>query len=382
MAGGIVGIGFGAAATTALAARLHSDPKRALSESAALGSATIGVSLLGAIALATLSGPIARITTGQAEFASHFATGAFLVVLNAIAFYQAGVLAGLSAFRPLAFAQATGGIVAITCVAVGIRLGQSHGALVGLSIGALATCFLLNREVQRSAPLWAFDWKQGAWRSRFAIWSMGLPSVLLLGLSGPADWWGLAALARQPDGLVEVGVYSAANQIGTLLRFAPLSVGIALQSHLAKQFSDGAIAHGRDSMKRAVLAICAGGVLVLAIATPLAPWIMRAYGPAYADRTEVLVALIAAGVAVALQVMVERSLLAIAGYRNTLTIGLTRSAIFVVVAPWAVTGGAAGLAVLRTVVSVVHAFALIWLWRRSIGTAMQASLSGDARIAA
>ncbi len=97
------------------------------------------------------------------------------------------------------------------------------------------------------------------------LWQFALPAFLASVLVGPVSWIASAILVNQPDGLVQVARFNAANQWRQAVLFVPTVIGRRLRYGVAaggglRGDSSGSEAHGVGCCGRGVLG--AGALIV------------------------------------------------------------------------------------------------------------------------
>ncbi len=222
-AGTLAQVAAGSTAGKFVAEHRTNDPRRAGRIIGLLAIVTVLMASFGAVVIA-FSAPWLSTTVLRAPaLASGLRVGAIFLFFFALNGYQQGVLWGLEAFAGLAKAGVASGLAAIVAVSVGAWFGGRDGAIIGLSVGAISRCIVhylvIRAETrQRGIPV-HFGFRtvdDGAILSRF-----GVPAALSGWFSWSMVWLSTSILVRQPGGYAEMGVYSAANSIRTLVLFLP-----------------------------------------------------------------------------------------------------------------------------------------------------------------
>jgi O-antigen/teichoic acid export membrane protein len=196
-------------------------------------------------------------------------------------------------------------------------------------------------------------------------------------------WAASASLARLPEGYIELGFFTAANNWRTAMAFLPSmlsSAAIPIFASLIVQ-RDGRRDRGLESYHLAnssLTWLLAGSIVVLS------PWIMRAYGPAYADRWQVLVVL-TLGAAIGMQGNTMGTVIQARGLMWTgLTINLVWAAVLLAVAFAARGYGALGLGIAypAAYLAIMPPTALLLAWLGLISPAIaRRALSAGAALA-
>lgn len=297
MVGVFAGLGVGLTATKHLAQFRHSEPARAgrvvgLSLLVAAGSGLVFCFLLRLLAPAISASILAAPhLTPVLQFAS------VLVLLNALLGAQTGALAGLEAFRSIAIANFVQGMLVFPLLIGGVWIGGLAGAVGGLAVAVAAGCavnqFLLLRECRKAGITVGYRPSRAEW-SLLASFSA---LVLLSGaMSIPVQWLATTILLNHPNGYVEIGAFSAANQWRSLIIFLPSILERSTLPILTDLNARGDISSYRKIL-RIHLLLSAGVAGAIAVPVGLAaPLVMSLYGVEFRPDWPVLSVL--AGVAV------------------------------------------------------------------------------------
>jgi O-antigen/teichoic acid export membrane protein len=283
MMAALAGGGLGLAATQNVAELRDRDPLRAGRALGLLTNVALAAGTLAGLACWVLARPLAAWLSEGPDLATALRTGAPLLVVGAFGSVVSGALAGLEAFRAaarLTLLEAILGLVLIP--SGGWLLGVSGAVGGGVAAALVALPFkvsVLSRHLRGAGIVVARCHTRAEWQalSRFAL------PALLLGFSAPPfEWLARVALAREPGGLAELGLFAAAFSWGNAVLFLPLQVsGAALP--ILTHTASAADRAGFSALLRS-LAIATAG-LGLAVALPLAVAagpIMASYGPGFA----------------------------------------------------------------------------------------------------
>jgi O-antigen/teichoic acid export membrane protein len=148
--------------------------------------------------------------------------GSGFLFFSAINGYQIGVLSGLEAYRSLAKAGCASGIIALIVISVGALAGGLNGSVLGLSVSALARCWIHNTalRVETKANGIGPEYK-GLSQERSIITRFALPASIAGYYSMPIIWMANSLLVRQPGGYSEMAIYASASYIRLLVLFMP-----------------------------------------------------------------------------------------------------------------------------------------------------------------
>jgi O-antigen/teichoic acid export membrane protein len=286
------GFGMGVTATKHVSEFRERDPERAgrimvLSSffTITMGSAITGVLIISAPWLATHSLHAPHLTT-------ELQIGSIILLISAINGAQTGALAGLEAFKMVAWVNFWVGLSSFPLFVCGAYFGGLRGTVWALAANTGINWFLnhlaLRRETRRFSIPFTLKHCFKEWP---VLWTFSLPAILSGIMVTPVMWLCSAILVNQPDGFGQMGVFDAANQWRAAILFIPAMIGqIALP-----MLSSLSGADNREKYIQVLkinLLLNGSAALVLALLVSLAaPWIMRSYGPGFASGDWILICL-------------------------------------------------------------------------------------------
>lgn len=240
------------------------------------------------------SEPMAAYFFGSQRFSADLAYCALFVVFSVIGGLQTGVLSGFQEFRLMARLSAIHAAVFLGASVAGILVAGIQGALLALVLAAFARFLLwgiaLRWVLRRAGIALRFV---GAWSQRRVIFRYALPSAIsgLFVYAVPSMC--MAILLMNTSGFGEVGLYSAAASIKTIVLILPnlfYSVGVSM---LNSQLGPRDLSGYRHIFWTNVA--LTGGVAIAAIVAVAAtgPWILRAFGRDFTDGYWLLLAVVA-----------------------------------------------------------------------------------------
>lgn len=200
-----------------------------------------------------------------------------------------GGLAGFEGFRAIARAGIVSGTLNMLFGALGARLFGLNGAVVGLAAGYLGQFIVLSFVLRVVARDHGVQIRlRGVWKERSIILRFAIPAAMN-GLSTmPAIWLANVWLARQPNGMSQVALYSAATSFRVMVMFVPLllnNVGLSIlnnQRGLGDSRRYARVFWVNFVMVISVAVLAAGGVAVLG------PLLLRIFGGNFDQGTAVL----------------------------------------------------------------------------------------------
>lgn len=233
---GIAQLATGYTATKYVAEFRSKDPDRAGRVIALCAAVSLATSCVAAIGLYAGAPWLAAISLKAPALTPALRLAAILVFFTVLIGYQLGTLAGLESYRVIAILALVTGVANLIAAGAGAHYWGLAGAIGGLGLGSavqwLAFRFATHAECAKAGiriPLQAF------WSERAMFLSFALPAALSGFSSMPALWLSNAFLARQPGGFAQMGLYTAALNLRTLVFFLPTLVNRVSMSLLNNQ---------------------------------------------------------------------------------------------------------------------------------------------------
>jgi len=157
---------------------------------------------------------------------------AAFVLFSVMNGYQIGALAGLESYKSISVYGAILGVAHLAICGLGAALWELHGALGGMAVSALIRWALYGRVLRREIDKHSIAiLRREGLKEREILHGFALPAALAGLTTMPAIWLGNAFLVQQPNGYAEMGIYSAATNLRTIVLFLPVlfnSVAISL----------------------------------------------------------------------------------------------------------------------------------------------------------
>ena len=303
--------------------------------------------LAGALLIFAGAGWMTRWLFGVSELETAVRMGTVFVFFSCLNGLQSGVLAGFEAYRDLALAGMVGGGFAVVAT-VGAAVGYGYeGAISSMALTAAARWVAHAGFVRR-----VVSGREGpcGWRDAMGefgvITHFALPAALSGFLLMPAVWLANAMLVKQPGGVEQFGVYSAAYTLRTLVLFVPGAVTGAAMSVLNSLRGAGAVAGFRRVFWISIVMAGTAAVVMALCLQFLASWLFGLFGRDFSGGNAVLPVLLVSGCLEAVALAVYQRLQA--SGRMWLSLGvviLPWQVVFLGVAWWLVPAlGARGLA--------------------------------------
>ncbi len=214
----------------------------------------------------------------------------FFVTLNG---YQAGALAGFEAFSVLAKINLIQALVSLTLIAVLTLYFGLTGSASALGLAALFNWMLhqmaIRREVGRQGIKIRYS---GIWQEKDVLLNFTFPAALSSIIGAATVWSCNAFLTRQPEGLTQMAIFSAANNFRSFILFVP-----GLVSHVASPILCNLLGEKRQSTysrlfwiniaASATAATLVAGTLIVA-----APYVLVLFGKGFREGESVAMVIV------------------------------------------------------------------------------------------
>lgn len=349
----LAGFGAGATATKHVAELRATDPMRASRILTLSSQLSMVTGLLSAGALALGATWLATRTLNAPDLASPLRIAAIGLFFSALLGADSGALAGLEAFRALAFATLYSGLLALPLSIVCVVLGGLKGAVWAQSVTVVLQWLVTRIALKKRVRELKLSLQQPGWTEELSlVWSFALPTLAAGLMVPPVNWLCGAFLVNQVGGYKEMGVFNAANQWYSAVLLVPSAAGAALLPVLAERIGSCDYQTARKILRTAIV-LNAGIVLVpIVILGSASKLIMGLYGSEFtAGANTMMVMIVTAGVSA---VLAPTGLVLIAMNRawTGFLLNLAWAVIFVVASLLLVRTGAIGLASARLIAYV------------------------------
>lgn len=275
-------LGTGVTATKYTAELRSSDKSRA---GRVLGLCSIVTLATGGLATALLvlnSKWIAAAAFGEPALANALKYSSLFVLFAILNGFQLGALGGLESFKACSIAGTYLAMLHLAFCLLPCLLWGLEGALIGLSISAFSRwagfANVLHREARKQGI--EIQRREGL-REREILLTFAIPAALSGVISMPAIWLSNTMLVRADDGFVQMGLFSAVNNLRVVLLIAPgilNSVAISLVNHAkGSGIVPSYIRALRQNVKYSFLASTCGALLLVVCGSSL----LRLYGVAF-----------------------------------------------------------------------------------------------------
>lgn len=247
------------------------------------------------------------------------------IVLQVMVTYQYGALQGFGAFRQMSVAGIVSGVAHLACSVAGAWFGGLTGAAVGFvaasAVRALVFTLTLRAVCQQHSVPAATTIRWEDWR-RFS--QFALPASLASYVTLPCLWGVTALVARQPEGLAWVALFSVAHQIRLAAIQMPALLNAVSFSALSRLKGQGESGGFRQVFwTNMIVSVCFTTALVAVLAL-LAKEVLGLYGPQFVQGSPVLLVMLLA---------VIPETLGLAAYQLVQSSGRMWRSLFLIVGP-------------------------------------------------
>lgn len=238
------------------------------------------------------------------------AIGAGFLLFTTINGYQQGALAGLEAYRRLAWVSLGHALIHVVGVAFATYSWGLTGAVVAITVSAAVRWILFHRALHGEVKAHGIVIRyRNADSERAILRRFALPAAIAGLSSMPAIWLANAFLAQQPGGYAQLGLFASANNLKTFVLFLPALTNNVGQALLNNQRGCG----DQDGYTRVFWANATATTALLLVAVVIVAIsghsLLRLYGPefvvAYPILAVLLLAVFLEGMAMALYQVVQ-----------------------------------------------------------------------------
>lgn len=248
-----------------------------------------------ATALLVISAPwMAEHVLAAPHLAVSLTISAAFVLFSVMNGYQIGALAGLESYKSISIYGALLGAAHLAVCGLGAVFFGLHGALGGMAVSALLRWgvfgVVLRREINKQSI--TIQRREGL-KEREILSRFALPAALSGLTAMPAIWLGNALLVQQSNGYVEMGIYSAVNNIRMLVLMMPAllnSVGVGvLNNKFGNRDGEGYLGLYYANISVTAVMAVVGAVMMVTLSAFIPGW----YGMEFSDTSERLILILA-----------------------------------------------------------------------------------------
>lgn len=279
---GEMGLGL---TVTKFTARWHTlEPLRA---GRLIGSALRITACCAVVVAAALAGVGLTGVFGEAVPPAALRAACLLLLFDMLNRIQTSALAGIEAFETAARLNVCRGALLLPCAGVGAAAGGVEGALLGLGAASAGTFLIGQRVLYARCRSYGIkidlraSFEREAVATSLSLWGGAL-------LQAGSNWLVTLLLSRPPAGLVQLGLFNAAEKFRAALAFVPNLLFQVTLPMLSRSYAS----QDQRSCRRVVYAVVActlvvtgSGVVAVAV---FAGTLMASYGPGFGPGEGVL----------------------------------------------------------------------------------------------
>lgn len=290
MISSFAGLGIGSTVTRYVASLKVREPKRA-GKIIGLSSIITWVSAIIYSGVFIYFAPwLATTTLGAPQLAPMLQISSISIGFGVVNSVQVSTLTGLESFKVNSILNTIFGIIQSVLVVILAWYAGVKGAVLGLAFASgftVITYYIVSRQDLNKARI-KITFKE-AWTEWRILVKYSLPAFLSTITVGPVIWASNAFLANQPNGYGELGIFNAAIQWDTFVRFFPALVATAVLPVMSDLYGRGD-KKGSINVMWKMMRITAIIVIPLAILiSAFSALIMRAYGKTFVGGHLVIV---------------------------------------------------------------------------------------------
>lgn len=290
MIGGFAGLGLGSTVTRYVANLKTREPERA-GKIIGLSAIFTWLSAVGyGIILIFFAPFLADKTLAAPHLTVLLQISSLTIALGVVNSVQTSILSGLEEFKASSILSTIVGVFQSLLVVIMAYLWGIKGAIIALSISSLISVILYNVVIGKK--LSNVDIRVTL-KESFSEWNVllkySLPSFLSTITVGPIFWISNTFLAHQPNGYGQLGVFNAAMQWDTFLRFFPGLFASVILPVMSSMYGQGD-KEGSVKLMWKMMRVTALIIVPLAIVVSiLSPIIIKAYGSSFVGGHWVIV---------------------------------------------------------------------------------------------
>lgn len=311
----LAGANLGVATARAVSALRENDKERAGRVIGLLFRVCLILSIAVSALAVLLAAPLAT-HLGAPHLTGALALSAVFIVLASTNAVQIGTLNGFEDFRSSGRLVALEGVLIALLMTVGARLFGVTGAIAGMIVAGGIAFVTKSRAIARICRRDGLVIRhRGLSDEMPLVRTLVLPTLLLGASAQPFAWLARALLARSPNGMVELAIFSAAFPWGTAALTIPSQIARPAMPILSNLLANGDHAQFRRVVRDTLLASLAAAAMVGLPVIALAPWILKAYGNGFGGGRATLILLTVSSVAGALTGALRSASIANGGLR-------------------------------------------------------------------
>ena len=290
MMANIAAMGIGVAATKYVAELRNTTPERLGRILGLCSSITIVTSGLFALALLLLAEEIATTSFNSGQLAGQLRISSIYIFFVTLNEYQNGVLAGFESFAKLARINAIQAVGSLLLISVLAFLWGLTGAAWALGLSGVLNWYLNRLEIRKQLAKYQIaPTYEGVFQEKAVLTNFALP-VAFSGMIGAVTVWGCNAfLVRQPEGMAQMAIFTAAGSFRSLVMFVPgmvIRVATPILCNLVgeKNYLASSRVFKINVLISALASSCVAGVIIW-----MAPELLALFGKKFVIGSEVAI---------------------------------------------------------------------------------------------
>ncbi len=222
MMAGVAGMGIGIAATKYVAELRDADTTRLGKILGLCSVITIGTGGFFAVTLLIFAGQLAEYSFNAPQISDHLRLAAIYIFFITLNEYQVGLLTGFESFAKLARVNLGQAVGAFLLTYLMTSLWGLTGATLSLGAAALLNWYLnhsaIKEQLHKHQIVISY---RDMFQEKAVLINFAFPTALSGFIGSIAVWGCNAYMVRQPDGLVQMAIFTAAASFRSLIMFVP-----------------------------------------------------------------------------------------------------------------------------------------------------------------
>jgi O-antigen/teichoic acid export membrane protein len=222
---------------------------------------------------------------------------AFAVVFQVLIAYQHGALQGFGAFKRLGIASSMVGLLHLVVSVLGAAISGLEGAVQGLVVAAIGRALIAHFALRQTLAEYGIQRASKVNRDELhMVWSFALPSTLAGFVTLPCIWAVTLMVARQPNGLAWIALFSVAHQIKQAVLQLPAMLNVVAFSALSRAKGQGDAKSFRKIFLSSLTVSFVFVAFIALIISALAPEVLSLFGSNFVEGVGLLRILLLAAV--------------------------------------------------------------------------------------
>jgi O-antigen/teichoic acid export membrane protein len=360
--------GMGPTSTRYVAAYRNGEPHRIEGIASLSLWFSVLIGFVAAVALFGVAPVMATKVLAAPQLESPLRMAAPVLFLYSVSGALSGTIHGFESFQRLAHISWLASLINFLSIVVGASTLGFQGAVLGLVTSETARCAMLiwlARTVMRDNGFRLLG-RTNLSELRM-LWQFSLPVFIGAVLHAPITWACQAMIARQAGGMVEIGLYDAAQKCMTVVMLVPMAASAAVgpvMANVSGSANHSLFRRTATNLALVQLALTAIPATLVALAAPLA---VQVFGNGFAAASSIVVIMMVLAPIYVLKHLSWQLLTAGGHAWAALWIGVLWAAVAVALSWMWQSGGATALAEAMLIAYGAALGASIvvvnWLWR-------------------